>query len=59
MVALQIHRLGDPAVTGRHRGLHQHAHRDLGGVARRDRVHGMQMQMVVDEETTVRYTCAG
>ena len=35
-------------MTRRHRGLHQHAHRDLGGVARRDRVHGVQV--VVDEE---------
>jgi hypothetical protein len=33
--------LGNPAVTGRHGGLQEHAHRHLGGIARRDRVHGM------------------
>ena len=35
-------------MAGRHRRLHEHAHRHLGGVARRDRVH--RVQMVVDEE---------
>ena len=45
---LDVHRLGNPAVAGRHRGLHQHAHRDLGGVARRNGVHGVQV--VIDEE---------
>jgi hypothetical protein len=35
------HGLGNPAVTCRHGGLHEHAHRHLGGIARRDRVHRM------------------
>jgi hypothetical protein len=51
-----VHHLGACAVDHTD-GHHEHAHRDLGGVARRDRVHGVQM--VVDEKTTPRYIGAG
>ncbi|CPW01787.1 50S ribosomal protein L3 rplC [Mycobacteroides abscessus] len=44
---LDVHRLGNPAVRGRGSGLHQHAHGDLGQVARGDRVEGLDV--VVDE----------
>jgi hypothetical protein len=40
--------LGYPAMAARHGGLHQHSHRHLGGVAGRDRMHGVQV--VVDHE---------
>jgi hypothetical protein len=42
------HRLRYPAMGGGHGRFHQHAHRHLGGVAGRDRVHGVQV--VVDHE---------